>query len=83
MGVGGEGLSCPEQWGRRAAGPTPEQAGGVTMIHPHTHTHTQAGPQNLHREPAGYIQINWFFPLPPQTTEPQTKHPSGKTRKQN
>ena len=57
------------------------------MIHPHTHTHThthtQAGPQNLHREPAAYIQVNWFFPLPPQTTEPQTTHPSGKTRKPN
>ena len=34
-----------------------------------THAHRQ--PQALHRELAGHIQLNWFFPLPPGTTELQ------------
>lgn len=61
------------------AGWTQEQAEGVTR----GHTRTQAGPQDLHKELAGYIQVNWFFPLPPRIRELQPPHPSAKTKKPN
>lgn len=66
-GVGGEGPSCPKRCWRWAPGWA--RAGRRRHEGPHTHTHRQ--PQALHRELAGRVQLNWFFPLPPRTTELQ------------